>query len=102
MTQTRKIRYGFLLLPDFTMISLSACVEPLRMANRISGLTLYEYQLFSLDGKSVAASNGLSLQPVTALDGTDPMDALFVCAGLSLNNAWEPVLLAQLKPLVRR
>ena len=78
MKQNRKIRYGFLLLPDFTMISLSACLEPLRMANRISGQTLYEYQLFSLDGQSVAASNGLSLQPVTALDGNEPIDALFV------------------------
>ena len=102
MTQTRKIRYGFLLLPDFTMISLSACVEPLRMANRISGRLLYEYRLFSLDGESVAASNGFSLQPVTALDGNEPIDALFVCAGISLDTAWEPVLLAQLKPLVGR
>ena len=102
MTQTRKIRYGFLLLPDFTMISLSACVEPLRMANRISGRLLYEYRLFSLDGESVAASNGFSLQPVTALDGNEPVDALFVCAGISLDTAWEPVLLAQLKPLVGR
>ncbi len=102
MKQNRKIRYGFLLLPDFTMISLSACLEPLRMANRISGQTLYEYQLFTLDGQSVAASNGLSLQPVTALDGNEPIDALFVCAGISLNKAWEPVLLEQIKPLVRR
>jgi transcriptional regulator GlxA family with amidase domain len=102
MTPTRKIRYGFLLLPDFTMISLSACVEPLRMANRISGQSLYEYLLFSLDGKSVAASNGFSLQPVTTLDCNKPIDALFVCAGLSLKKAWEPTLLEQLKPLARR
>ena len=72
------------------------------MANRISGGSLYEYRLFSLDGESVAASNGLSLQPVTALDGNEPIDALFVCAGISLDSAWESALLAQLKPLVRR
>jgi transcriptional regulator GlxA family with amidase domain len=84
------------------MISLSACVEPLRMANRISGQTLYEYQLFSLDGQSVMASNGLALQPVTALGNNEPIDALFVCAGISLNTTWEPALLAQLKPLAHR
>jgi transcriptional regulator GlxA family with amidase domain len=102
MTHIHKIRYGFLLLPDFTLISLSACLEPLRMANRISGQALYEYQLFSMDGESVSASNGLSLQPVTALAGNEHIDALFVCAGLSLDAAWEPTLLARLKPLARR
>ncbi len=29
-------RFGFLLLNDFTLISLSSAVEPLRMANRIA------------------------------------------------------------------
>lgn len=102
MIETHTTRYGFLLLPDFTMISLTACVEPLRMANRISGSPLYEYLLYSLDGKSVVASNGLSLQPVTALNFNESIDALFVCAGISLNKTWESALIRQLKPLIRR
>ena len=95
MTQINKTRYGFLLLPGFTMISLTASVEPLRMANRVSGQPLYEYFLFSLNGKPVEASNGLSLQPITALDYNETIDVLFVCAGISLDKAWEPPLLAQ-------
>ena len=55
-----------------------------------------------MDGESVTASNGLSLQPVTTLNSNESIDALFVCSGISLDSSWEPILLSQLKPLVRR
>ena len=50
-------RIGFLLLKDFTLISLSSAVEPLRMANRISAKTIYRWTAVSIDGEPVAASN---------------------------------------------
>ena len=102
MTQVPTTKYGFLLLQDFTMISFSICVETLRMANRISGHNLYEYELFSLDGGPVAASNKLFLNPLTQLNQEASIDALFVCAGVSLDRLWEPALSQQLKPLIRR
>lgn len=84
------------------MISFSACVETLRMANRISGQNLYEYQLFSLDGNPVLASNNLSLHPIHQLHQGSEIDALFVCAGTSLDRRWESMLINKLKPLIRR
>ncbi|MBL09739.1 MAG: AraC family transcriptional regulator [Acidiferrobacteraceae bacterium] len=102
MDQYSTRKYGFLLLPDFTMISVSACVETLRMANRISGDNLYEYELFSLDGSSVAASNGLTLHPISELSQDVNPEAIFVCAGLSLNREWEQKLSKQLRPLARK
>ncbi|HJP44755.1 MAG TPA: hypothetical protein QGH18_01990, partial [Arenicellales bacterium] len=42
------VRYGFLLLPEYTMIAFAAAIEPLRMANRVSSCTLYEFPLFSI------------------------------------------------------
>ena len=34
---TPKTRYAFLTLPDYSMIALTNAIEPLRMANRVSG-----------------------------------------------------------------
>ena len=95
-------RFGFLLCPDFTLIALSSAVEPLRMANRISGRSLYEYSLFSFDGRQVRSSSGLDLTPVSKLTGRDQLDALFVCAGTTLDGAWDQIVVSQLTPLIRR
>ena len=102
MKQLPTTRYGFLLMPNYTMISFSACVETLRMANRISGQNLYEYQLFSLTGDPVVASNNLTLQPIVKLHPNIDVDALFVCAGLNLERSWESTLTRELKPIIRK
>ena len=47
----------FLLLDQFTLISLSCAVEPLRMANQLAGEELYRWQTLSLDGQPVWASD---------------------------------------------
>ena len=72
------------------------------MANRISGQTLYEYQLFSLTGDPIVASNSLTLQPIVKLNSNISVDALFVCAGVTLDRTWEHTLTRQLKPLIRK
>ena len=41
---------GFLLLDQFTLISLASAVEPLRMANQLTGQELYRWHTFSLGG----------------------------------------------------
>jgi transcriptional regulator GlxA family with amidase domain len=96
------VRYGFLLLPEYTMIAFAAAIEPLRMANRVSSCTLYEFPLFSIDGQPVVASNGLEIQPVAHLTGRESLDALFLCTGVNLETVNEAALLERLKPLVKR
>ena len=48
-TQTQKAtasrRFVFVLLDKFTMISFAGAIEPLRIANRVSGETLYTWRL---------------------------------------------------------
>ena len=101
-THSAPTRFGFLLCPDFTLIALSSAIEPLRMANRISGRSLYEYSLFSFDGGDVRSSSGLDLTPVSKLTGREQLDALFLCAGTTLDSAWDQIVVSQLKPLIRR
>ena len=60
-------RIGFVLVPRFSMMAFFSAVEPLRIANRMSGRPLFDWTLFSLDGEPVSASNGMTLmvdQPI--------------------------------------
>ena len=43
--------FGFFLVPKFSMIAFTSAVEALRLANRMSGKTLYRWALYSADGK---------------------------------------------------
>jgi transcriptional regulator GlxA family with amidase domain len=76
------IRIAFLLVPQFSMMSFSAAIEPLRSANRMSERQLFEWQLVSVDGKDVAASNGIGIAVHRSLDDLNRVDMLVVCAGL--------------------
>lgn len=72
----------FLLISNFSMLSVTAAIEPLRVANRLSGKTFYRWQFISHDGGPVVASNGISVQVDASLAEPPPADYLFVCAGL--------------------
>jgi len=52
---------SFLLFPGYSMASLQAAIEPLRLANEITNQPLYTWQLLSLCNKEVIASNGLTI-----------------------------------------
>ncbi|MGH6719514.1 MAG: GlxA family transcriptional regulator [Alphaproteobacteria bacterium] len=74
--------FSFLLLPRFSMIAFASAVEPLRSANRMSGRRLYDWRVYSADGKGVRASNGLEVVPDAGIAGTERIATLFVVAGI--------------------
>jgi transcriptional regulator GlxA family with amidase domain len=78
---------GFLLLENFTMISLASAVEPLRMANQLSGRELYRWCTLSLDGSQVRASDGLQITPDTAVANAPAMDMVIVCGGVGIQRS---------------
>jgi transcriptional regulator GlxA family with amidase domain len=73
---------AFLLVPQFSMMAFSAAIEPLRSANRMSERQLFEWQLISVDGKAVTASNGIPIGVHESLDQLTKVDMLVVCVGL--------------------
>lgn len=77
---------GFLLVREFSMMSVVSAVEPLRAANRLSGRQSYAWRFYSDDGAPIAASNGMIVNVSGGLaeiaESRDPVDILFVCAGL--------------------
>ena len=77
-------RFGFLLIDDFTLISLSSAIAPLRMANRICGHNDYGWKTLSITGTPVSASDGLSINVDCGIrdkDALKDLDALVVCGG---------------------
>lgn len=75
-------RLAFLIAPQFSLMAFSAALEPLRAANRLSGRTLYEWQLVSVDGGPVSASNGVPIAVHTSLEALERPDMLVACIGL--------------------
>jgi len=97
-----KSKYAFLTLPHYSMIALANAVEPLRMANIITGQAVYEWSIVSLDGQPTAASNGLQLSPTVALENAGSFDILFVCGGVNVQQAVSPKILTALRRLAER
>jgi transcriptional regulator GlxA family with amidase domain len=96
-------RYAFLTLPDYSMIALTNAVEPLRMANRVSGQAAYDWTIASLDGHPALASNGLTLTPTARLaDVISQVDLVFVCGGINVREAVSPALLTVLRRLAAK
>ena len=98
----RKCKYVFLTLPNYSLIAVSNALEPLRMANRLTGVDVYEWSITSLDGRPAEASSGLTLSPTQPLDKLKPADIVFVCGGINVREAVTPVLLAALRRLADR
>jgi transcriptional regulator GlxA family with amidase domain len=90
---------GFLLVPNFALMSFAAASEPLRAANLLAGSDLYRIGCFSMDGAPVRSSSGLEV-PCGRLDRAD-LHTLFVCAGGVPDDWRQPGLPAALRALAR-
>lgn len=86
-----KRSFVFFLIPDFTMVAFATAIEPLRLANRMLGYSAYDWRLSSLDGRPVAASNGVEVAVNTSLEderrkmmGADRPSMVVVCTGINV------------------
>ena len=90
-SEHRACTIAFLLIRDFSMISLVSALEPLRGANRLLGRPAYDWRLYSEDGVPARASNAMEVTVaggLVDLPGTlGDLDFLFVCAGLDTDPA---------------
>lgn len=97
-------RFALLLIEDFTLISMSSAIEPLRMANRICKREVYSWKMLSESGAAVRASDGLSVNvdhqiyDVEALAG---VDALLVCGGWNIGRNTSAPIVRWLKSIAQ-
>lgn len=83
------MRFIFLTLPDYSQVALSSAIDVLCLANQLGRRPVYSWQLASLDGVPVPASNGQCMEPTVAVSevssevssDAEPVDIIFVCGG---------------------
>ena len=74
--------FHFLMLPKMTMLAFSAAVEPLRIANQLTGQCLYRWYLLTEEGTPVRCSNGISIVADNAIGPVGRQDTVFICSGV--------------------
>lgn len=90
---------GFLLLENFSLISFASAIEPLRIANKVTGNISFRYECFSVEGSDVRASNDVSLNVRKPFAATDSVDLLVIC---SSDNVEDVTLPKTTKASIRR
>jgi transcriptional regulator GlxA family with amidase domain len=70
----------FLLLDNFSLLSFSSAIEPLRIANKIMKRKAFEYVCCTLDGNDALASSGGIMRADCALDNVKSADLLAICS----------------------
>ena len=80
-------RFVFLLTPKLSMIALASAVDPLRLANRMSGRDVYTWNFVSENGEAVACSNGARIEVDSALSDLHRDAVIIVASGLDAHEA---------------
>lgn len=95
-------KFIFVLMQNFTMMCLSSAVESLRIANRMSGKSLYEWELLSEDGGTVTSSSGVEFNVDGPLKDLNRDDSIMLCGGLKVREATTQKLLNWIRRENRR
>jgi transcriptional regulator GlxA family with amidase domain len=95
-------RIGFLLLNNFTMLALASAVDPLRMANQLTGSELYDWYTISEDGLAVTASDGITIVPDNSMAEAPKLDTLIVVGGVNITRSYTKRQITWLQSLARK
>lgn len=69
------------------------------MANLTTEQQLYRWSVLTLDDEPVSSSAALEIWPTLPFDQARKLDMLFVCAGVHVKDAWNPLLGRSLRRL---
>jgi len=94
MTDQSPEHFVFLLVHDFTHLAFSCAIEPLRIANLISGKQLYDWSFMSANGETATASNKVITQVHRGYSELNRGEKLFVLSGIRVKENTTPELLA--------
>ena len=80
-SQFTPFSFAFVLTPKFNSLTLSALVEPLRIANYCDGRQLYKWQFLTADGDDVPASTAMAVTTQAISTSDTSYDVVIVCGG---------------------
>lgn len=96
---SRACSVGYFLTPNFTMMAFTSAIEPLRLANQVTERVLYDWRLFSKDGRPVRASNGVEVRVDAPFAQAKDLSAAILCAGNGVQNLDHREAMAALRRL---
>jgi len=99
--QQKPEHFGFFLMPGFSIISFAATIDPLRLANQLSGQVLYEWHFYGPADQTVTCSTGMRFQPTRRMNDTESIDRMLVVGGIGAQQESETYLNDWLQNLVR-
>lgn len=99
---TRSRKFVFVLLENFTMLSFACAIEPLRIANRLTGKQIYTWEIIGEGGQTITCSNGVTFALQRDLEETSRDDVILVCGGVDVQKATTKRLLNWLRREARR
>ena len=88
----------FLVFSGSSIMCVASAIDPLRAANRISGETLFDFKLVSVDGAPPVTTCGLPVAVSGRFDPAEHTDVLVVVAGFGTQGYATPALPAGLAP----
>lgn len=72
---------SFVLVNNFTMLAFTSALEPLRIANQLSGRPLFSWHIYTPDGLPVQCSGGLHITPDARLPDSVGNGYVFIVGG---------------------
>lgn len=73
--------FSIVLLPDFSLLTLTALIEALHAANRLEGRDMFRWSLHSGEGQAVMSSGGFALSAPRGVHDVDLRAAIVLCGG---------------------
>ena len=95
-------RFVFVLMENFTLLSFSSALDALRIANRMSGKTLYEWIFIGENEGVVSCSAGTQFKLDNSIIELHRDDTVLLCGGTSIQEATTKKLIGWLRREARR
>ena len=95
-------RFVFVLMENFTLLSFASALDALRIANRMSGKTLYEWTFIGENEGVVSCSAGTQFKLDNSLIELHRDDTVLLCGGTSIQEATTKKLIGWLRREARR
>ena len=86
-------RIGFYLTPSFSMIAFVAALEPLRLANLLSGKPICSWDTMSHETGMVNATNSAAINIAQMVDDVPTRETIFGCGGVEVRRSQEQTFL---------
>lgn len=91
--------FCFLLVDGFSQLAFSCAIEPLRLANRVSGQELYHYSLASENGRYATCLGGIRTMVQAPFEDLPKCERVFVLSSQDMGQRASRPLLSALRRL---